>query len=75
LKRFVASQKSSVDEISLLRSNIPITLIDPDFGEQTAQACAIAWLHQLRRIAAPVNTNLICAAVRIFTLELLKTSV
>ena len=25
--------------------NIAITLIDPDFGEQTAQACAIAWLQ------------------------------
>jgi len=25
-----------------------ISLIDPDFGEQTAQACAIACLHQLR---------------------------
>jgi hypothetical protein len=28
---------------------IAITLTDPDFGEQTAQGCAIAWFRQLSR--------------------------
>src|SRR6266536_639098 len=34
-----------------------ITLIDHDFGEQTAQACAIAWLRQLCTDSAAIDIS------------------
>jgi hypothetical protein len=39
--------------------NIPIALIDPNFGEQTAQACAMAFYEKVIKVKADVAAYLI----------------
>ena len=50
--------------------NIPIALTDPDFGEQTAQACENAWLRQLEKCKAQLPQT--ATAEVMSTLEVLR---